>query len=241
MNESYSYIRPQSVNGEKPEYTFYQMDDAVKVVRKTNKIRFEHIFKKGDLVQGRTLKTFGFLAGYKEKRSVYATSEEFPESNAQSLANQIDFIYENEISSAIEYDLAEIILDSTTTATDKECLVKARIGQGVFRRNLFIMWGGCAVTGVTTKELLIASHIQPWSKSNGNERLDVFNGFLLIANIDKAFDSGLITFASTGEIIISPLFNDYHMAGISTDMKLKLQPEHGKYLKYHREFVYKNT
>jgi predicted restriction endonuclease len=243
MGESYSYIRPSSVNGEKAEYTFYKMVDAVRVVRKANESEFEHTFKKGELVKGRTLNKFNFQEGYKKQHSVYVTSEEYPQSNAQSLANQIDFIYQsrNENSSIIEQDITEIILDSTISPTEKDTLVKARIGQGSFRRDLFSMWGGCSVTGSTTKELLIASHIKPWSKSEGNERLDAFNGLLLIANLDKAFDSGLISFTSTGEIMISYLFKDSYVAGVSADMKINLKPEHEQYLKYHRDYVFQNT
>lgn len=243
MIESYSYVRPHSVKGEKPEYTFYNMADAVKVVRKVNGDKFEHTFRKGELVQGRTLKKFDFTGGYKNQRSVYVTSEEFPSSNAQSLANQIDFIYynRNEIAADIEEDIADIILDPTTSPTDKDTLVKARIGQGTFRRDLFTMWGGCAVTGSATKELLIASHIKPWRKSNEKERLDVFNGLLLIANLDKAFDSGLISFSSTGEIMISSKFSDAHAVGVDPMMKLRLKAEHEPYLKYHRKHVFKKT
>lgn len=241
MIDNYSYVRPRSVKGEKPEYTFYKMTDAVRVVRKINGDEFEYTFKKGDLIQGRTLKEFDFMGGYENQRSVYVTSNEYSSSNAQSLANQVDFIYNNRNESAtvIEQDVADILLDQKSSPTDKECLINARIGQGTFRRDLFIMWGGCAVTGCTTKELLIASHIKPWNKSNGKERLDVFNGLLLIANLDKAFDSGLISFSSVGEIMILTMLSECHEAGVDSAMKIRLKQEHEPYLKYHREHVFK--
>ena len=243
MIESYSYIRPNAVNGEKPEYTFYNLTDAVRVVRKVDGCEFEHTFKKGDFVQGRTLKKFDFEGGLQNQHSVYVTSEEYPSSNAQSLANQIDFVYKSKTEelATIETDLAEIVLDPQISPTEKDSLVKARIGQGSFRRDLFTMWGGCSVTGTTTKELLIASHIKPWSKSNGEERLDANNGLLLIANLDKAFDAGLISFSSSGQILISPKFSEYQKAGITSDMKLNVNTEHEPYLHYHRKYVFKNT
>jgi predicted restriction endonuclease len=43
--------------------------------------------------------------------------------------------------------------------------------------------------------LLIASHIKPWAKCDGNEKVDVYNGFLLSPNFDRLFDQGFITFS----------------------------------------------
>ena len=42
--------------------------------------------------------------------------------------------------------------------TERDSIVKARIGQGVFRKQLLEMWDGCAVTGVKLPEVLRASH-----------------------------------------------------------------------------------
>jgi putative restriction endonuclease len=57
-------------------------------------------------------------------------------------------------------------------------------------------WGGrCPITGLEQPELLRASHIKPWADcATDAERLDVFNGLLLGAHIDAAFDSALISF-----------------------------------------------
>lgn len=100
------------------------------------------------------------------------------------------------------------------------------------------MWGGCSIKGSTTKELLIASHINPWSESSNDDRLNPYNGLLLIANLDKALDSGLISFKTTGEIMISPLFKDFRLAAVDEKMKLKLKPKHQPFLDYHRQHVY---
>ena len=51
--------------------------------------------------------------------------------------------------------------------------------------------------------LLVASHIKPWRDADNIERLDQYNGFLLLPNLDKVFDLGFITFRATGEIIVS--------------------------------------
>jgi putative restriction endonuclease len=41
--------------------------------------------------------------------------------------------------------------------------------------------------GLTTRALLRASHIKPWSQSTDSERLDPANGILLAAHIDALF------------------------------------------------------
>ena len=77
--------------------------------------------------------------------------------------------------------------------TEAERLVIQRVGQDVFREALLSYWGGrCAVTGVAEPRLLRASHIKPWAKCETDaERLDVYNGLLLAAHLDAAFDGGL--------------------------------------------------
>jgi putative restriction endonuclease len=72
--------------------------------------------------------------------------------------------------------------------------VKVRRGQEYFRQAVLNNFGGlCGVTGLAVRELLIASHILPWS-SNESERLNVRNGLSLSRLHDAAFDTGLITF-----------------------------------------------
>jgi putative restriction endonuclease len=87
--------------------------------------------------------------------------------------------------------------------------------------------------------LLIASHIKPWKASTNAERLDVFNGLLLTPNLDKAFDSGLVTFDDEGKIKISPQLLEPKKLGINADYKILLAPEHLKYLSFHQTFVYR--
>ena len=60
----------------------------------------------------------------------------------------------------------------------------------------------CALTGLPIRELLIASHILPWS-SHENERLNVRNGICLNRLHDAAFDQGLIGFDDALQLILS--------------------------------------
>ena len=57
-------------------------------------------------------------------------------------------------------------------------------------------------------ELLVASHIKPWSISDANEKLDIHNGLLMCPNHDKLFDRGYISFDDTGRILISEKLDD---------------------------------
>jgi putative restriction endonuclease len=69
-----------------------------------------------------------------------------------------------------------------------------RRGQNYFRDLILNNYGErCAISEINLRELLVASHILPWSK-HPNERLNVRNGICLSRIHDAAFDRGLITF-----------------------------------------------
>ncbi|MGE8000249.1 HNH endonuclease [Lysinibacillus sp. NPDC093190] len=87
--------------------------------------------------------------------------------------------------------------------TEKERLIKSRIGQGKFKKLLIERECKCALCGVSDPRVLIASHIKPWSASTNEERLDVNNGLLLCPNHDALFDKHLISFDLNGKIVIS--------------------------------------
>ncbi len=71
---------------------------------------------------------------------------------------------------------------------------KYRIGQTFFRDSILASYNSnCCVTGITNQQLLIASHIKPWSKCKDYEKANPQNGLCLNALHDKAFDKGLIT------------------------------------------------
>ncbi len=88
---------------------------------------------------------------------------------------------------------------------DKERLVKIRINQSIFRNIILATYNNrCCITGIENTELLIASHIVPWSKDDKN-RLNPMNGLCLNALHDRAFDCGLITISPDNyHLIISP-------------------------------------
>lgn len=81
--------------------------------------------------------------------------------------------------------------------------VKTRVNQSVFRQMVLTNYTAkCAITGIDIPELLLASHIVPWSK-NEKERLNPENGICFSALYDKAFDKGLIGINKNYQVILS--------------------------------------
>lgn len=89
--------------------------------------------------------------------------------------------------------------------TEVERLVVQRVGQDLFRQALLAYWNSrCPMTGITTPELLRASHIIPWAEcETDQDRLNVHNGFILSALWDAAFDAGLVSFNDGGAPLAS--------------------------------------
>lgn len=85
--------------------------------------------------------------------------------------------------------------------TEKEQLIKARRGQGVFRKRVEQLENSCRMTGIKDIQLLVASHIKPWKDSNDEEKLDGNNGLLLSPHVDKLFDAGWISFSDSGKVL----------------------------------------
>lgn len=138
----------------------------------------------------------------------------------------------------LEQDVNEIISDTQIKETEKATYVSARVGQGKYRSDLIGYWEKCALTGFSDVRFLVASHIKPWSKATHRERLDPYNGLLLLPNIDKAFDLGFISFAEGGMIIVSSHMEKVDKLGLNRDMQLHLEDAHQEYMRFHRENVF---
>ena len=81
--------------------------------------------------------------------------------------------------------------------------VLVRLNQTVFRKMVLSNFDNkCCITGIDQPALLVASHILPWSKDEGN-RLNPRNGLSLNVLHDKAFDRGLITITEDLKIKVS--------------------------------------
>lgn len=123
----------------------------------------------------------------------------------------------------------------------KEAVIKVRINQGFFRDKLIAKYNKCCLCGVKSKELLIASHIKPWVKSDPIEKTDENNGLLLCPNHDRLFDKGYISFTDDGNIIISSTMDDIDrvFTNINEKMAIKVTKKMKDYLQYHRENILK--
>lgn len=137
----------------------------------------------------------------------------------------------------------EIAQEQFLTETEKETIIKARVGQGKYRKKLLDKYDGkCIVTGISQNKLLIASHIKPWAICNNDERVDVENGLILCANMDRLFDSGLITFRADGKMFVSSFVNEDNKKrlNISNDIEVNLNASKRllDYLEYHRDVLY---
>ncbi len=127
--------------------------------------------------------------------------------------------------------------------------VQARTVQGFFRKAVLAAYQGtCCVTGNPVPELLIASHILPWSQFPEN-RVDPSNGLCLAAHFDKAFDQGLISFDEDLKLAISSEMKAYlpndalvrefvSLEGVQIRMPEKFRPR-DDFMQYHRHTIFR--
>jgi putative restriction endonuclease len=162
------------------------------------------------------------------------------------LNNKVQQIYDqaslinDEQSDQLDAEL-ELLKRKDIPETEKQQLVKARRGQGLFRSRVSMIEPACRITGVTKKAYLRASHIKPWSKSNDTEKLDGNNGLMLSPHVDYLFDKGLISFLNNGDILVSSKLDRkvMHLWNIPNDMNVgKFSNHQSIYLEYHRLEVF---
>lgn len=193
----------------------------------------------------------GSLFEYDTKRSISSIANEIREldifksrnSSGNGMTHHALKAYETYRIETVEHSAAAdiiSIIEECESTTEREQLVAARMGQGLFRKELISIWGSCSVTGYSLTSLLVASHIKPWRWSSNKERLDPSNGLLLTPNLDKAFDRFLISFASSGNILISPELIELHKIAIDSTMKIKMTSCTQVYMDHHRQYYYEH-
>lgn len=128
---------------------------------------------------------------------------------------------------------------------DVPVVTTRRKHQDFFRKTLLTAYNGkCGVTQINQPELLIASHIIPWSKDERN-RLNPRNGILLNALHDRAFDNGLISFEDNLDIMISPRLKLHEMARPFFQEKKLTPPEkfgpNPTFLAHHRDHCFQDS
>lgn len=130
--------------------------------------------------------------------------------NQEELVYQSEQILAQKENTSIESKYQEILSDIKDLKGETVIReVKTRVNQSVFRQMVLANYSSkCAISGIDIPELLLASHIIPWSK-NEEHRLNPENGICLSPLYDKAFDKGIIGINKNYEVILS------------TDLKMK--------------------
>lgn len=136
-----------------------------------------------------------------------------------------------------------IEVDPALSETQRESLVLARLGQGLFRRRVQSLEARCRITGVDRAEHLRASHCKPWRDCSNAERLDGENGLLLTPSIDHLFDRGFISFQDDGQLLVSPVAHNASLSKMGVPVDRAFNAGHfrsgqASFLEYHRDEVF---
>ena len=142
--------------------------------------------------------------------------------------------------SKLELDIAA---DTSVRETEREAIVRARVGQGLFKERVSKIETRCRLTGVENPVHLVASHCKPWRDSTNQERLDGENGLLLTPSIDHLFDRGFIGFENNGRLIISPVAHrpSLQRMGVDTERVVNVggfSAGQRNFLDFHRNAVF---
>ena len=142
-----------------------------------------------------------------------------------------------------EHEIEQVRSNTQMEATQREAIVLARRGHGLFKTRVGRIERACRVTKVDRIEHLRASHCKPWRDSNDEERLDGENGLLLTPSIDHLFDRGFISFDANGDVLVSPVAHSESLERMGVHVHGVVNvggfsSGQAKFLEYHRENVY---
>ena len=161
--------------------------------------------------------------------------------NAENLQ---DLITGSEEDALLQESLELVLPDRSLIPTERQALVRARVGQGLFREQVRQIEPACRITGLREDRHLRASHIKPWSASSNAERLDGNNGLMLSPHVDHLFDRGYISFTDSGQIITSKSLEP--VVPIHWKLDLNQQGQRFRkgqisYLEYHRDEIFRSA
>jgi putative restriction endonuclease len=134
---------------------------------------------------------------------------------------------------------------------NRATLIQARVNQGFFRAAVLAAYDlRCCVTGLAIPQLLVASHIVPWSSDTRN-RTNPRNGLCLNAIHDRAFDCGLLTITPDLRVKLSERIKrkshdiaakDFLLRyeGAPVTLPRRFVPDEG-FLRYHNENIFLST
>lgn len=162
---------------------------------------------------------------------------------SNALKHYRSFVWSEQSQGLSSQNIDDIAKSLIRKDTEKNTIIKARIGQGEFRKKLLEKYSNaCIVTGLTYKPLLVASHIRPWAVCDDDSRIDKENGLLLSANIDRLFDGGSVSFKNDGKIVLSSMLTQENVKKLHLEkiekVDLKCSSKMEKYLEYHRDVIF---
>lgn len=170
--------------------------------------------------------------------------------NKEDLLFESERILANLEKQTIESKFAEILSGTENLKGETKVReVKTRVNQNVFRQIVLANYNRkCAISGIDLPDLLVASHIIPWSQ-NEVERLNPENGICLSALYDRAYDKGLIGITENYQIILSSELKtkekkEYYpsnfgsLCGIALQLPQKYLPKK-EFLQFHLDTVFR--
>lgn len=154
----------------------------------------------------------GLRRGAKGEKEIWDEFRERPE----ALAFESQQLLASRLGKRVE-DVAQIRTDDLPReGIEREALIKVRVNQSFFRRRILSAYEfQCCITGLAVRELLVASHIVPWSEDQAN-RLNTRNGLCLNPLHDRAFDRHLMTVDDNLRVRFSPRLHGQRHEGNDT-------------------------
>lgn len=215
IGDFFLYRRPQKASEVKGQFYIYglgkiksiqsinNVDDATQKKRDKHVIaHVEQGIRFKDPILQSDLEDFEWT--FKKRGNTW---EHFFQQYGMNEINQTDFIallkmgLENQLDAL---DMSSVEEDIDYRVEDKRANVKIRgKDQRDFSLQVKLNYQyRCAISGITSKEFLIASHIIPWAVDWDN-RKNPFNGICLSSLLDTAFDKGYITIDQDYRVVIS--------------------------------------
>lgn len=169
-----------------------------------------------------------------------------------------DKVSDDDLRASIEGRVRDSVgrADINIADTERTLLGTARIGQQQFARKVLKNSGfGCVFCGLSTRavglpsaRMLVASHVKPWSESEGHERVDPGNGLAACPTHDAAFEGYLFSIDEVGNLIRSSdldaaidkdsrFKHNFGLAGLATSLLLPRGSKRpgGNYISWHRQ------
>jgi putative restriction endonuclease len=166
----------------------------------------------------------------------------------ENLAYESELLISKFTNQSLE-EVTGIEINNLPEGKEKEVIVKQRVNQNFFRSTILSSYNlKCCITCLSIPDLLVASHIIPWSKDRKN-RLNPRNGLCLNSLHDQDFDKGFITITEDYKIKVSKYLGDFKNDNSVFNLFLKYENQpiilpnkfipSKEFLEYHRTNIFK--